>query len=91
MRLFSDTARQIDWSSRTGRYSGEFELRADLDCLAPSEVQVKSSPPASRKRQSVHGPRANAAASGSGILDYQISRLETANREWFDWRFNEDA
>jgi hypothetical protein len=59
---------------------------------AISGIRLQSLPPSDRMRSSARAPRVAAPAPGpGGVLDKQISRLSEANREWFVWRFGEDA
>jgi hypothetical protein len=95
MKLILDTAtaRQIARKPSLGAPSvtlGEF-LPGSL-CRATSGFQLQSLPPANRVRSSARILRADAPAPGpGGILNGRMSRLEEANREWFNWRFGEDA
>lgn len=94
MKLLSDTVT----ASRTGRKPGfgvfPDSLGQSLSRSARrviSTIQLQSPLAADRKRSSVSA-RADAPASGpGGILEKPISHLEEANREWFVWRFGEDA
>jgi len=95
MKLILDiaTASQIASTPRLGAPSSKVgELRPGSLCRAISGLQLQSLPPANREWLSTRGLRDDAPASGlGGILEKPISRLEEANREWFVWRFGEDA
>jgi hypothetical protein len=55
-------------------------------------VPLKSLPPSDREWSSARARRVAAPTPGpGGVLDKQISRLDEANREWFIWRFSDDA
>jgi hypothetical protein len=95
MKLISDTVT----ASHTGRKPG---FGAFSDSLgrslsgsgrrARSAIQLRSPLAADRGRLSVGASRVNAPAPGpGGVLEQPPSRLEEANREWFVWRFGEDA
>jgi hypothetical protein len=59
---------------------------------AISGIRLQSLPPADRGRSSARVRRTDAPIPGpGGAAKSQISRLAEANREWFIWRFGEDA
>lgn len=61
-------------------------------CRAIPGIRLLSLPPADRWRSNARTLRAAAPASGpGGVLDKQISRFDEATREWFIWRFGDDA
>ncbi len=86
------TASQIGRESGVGARSAAFrELLADSLPRAIEGLQLQSLPPANRGWLSARVPRADAPAPGPGGVARQMSRLEQANCEWFNWRFPEDA
>ena len=94
MKLILDTA----MASHTGRKPGFGAFSASLGQFlsrsarrARSAIQLQSLA-ADWEWSSVGASRANAPAPGpGGVLEQPTSRLEEANREWFVWRFGEDA
>jgi hypothetical protein len=95
MKLILDitTASQIASKPSLGAPSVKLgEFLSDSLCRAISGLQPPSLPPANRVRLSAHALRADAPAPGPGGIEMrQMARLEEANREWFNWRFGEDA
>ena len=95
MKLILDTAT----ASHTGRKPSLGVFSVSLGQFLPgsarraiSAIQLQSPLAADRERLSVGASRANAPASGpGGVLEKPISRLDEADREWFVWRFGEDA
>jgi hypothetical protein len=86
MKLIMDTVTP----SQTGRKLGKFASGSARRAI--SAIQFQSLPPANRVRLSARVLRAGAPAPGpGGVFERQISRLEEADREWFTWRFGEDA
>ena len=55
-------------------------------------LELLSPPPNGRERSSANALRITAPApEPGGDAERQMSRLREANREWFIWRFGEDA
>jgi hypothetical protein len=95
MKLILDiaTATRIASKPSLGLPSVKFgEFLPGSLCRATSGLRLQSLPPANRVRSIARILRAGAPAPGpGGILNGRTSRLEEANREWFNWRFGEDA
>ena len=96
MKLIVD----IVTAGQTSRELSNGTLSVSFRKLTPASARRRAAPAtelqsplaADRRRSSMRARRANAPASGpGGVLKMQISRLEEADREWFDWRFGEDA
>jgi hypothetical protein len=90
MRLILDTAtaRQIVRKPSLGASSERFvDILSGSPRSAISGIRLQSLPPAHRERSSADAP----APGPGGFLNGRVSRLEEADREWFNWRFGEDA
>lgn len=86
----------------TGQPHGEVELgpasvtlnnlSSDSVRIAPFVVWLRWAPTTDRERSSPRARRAPTPASDlRGGVVKEITRSEEANREWFIWRFGEDA
>jgi hypothetical protein len=72
---------------------------APLECtrLRPSHpgtvrVRFQSLPPSSREQSSARAERVATPAPGlGGVFQISTALLEEADREWFIWRFGDDA
>jgi hypothetical protein len=95
VKLILDTARASKTTRKPGLGAFSVSLGQFLSGSARraiSAIQLQSPLAADRERSSVRDRRANPPASGpGGVLEKPISRLDEADREWFVWRFGEDA
>jgi hypothetical protein len=80
-------------SSSLGAFSvGLRSFRPGLATRATSRIRLLSLPPSDRERSSARANRVAAPAPGlGGVVENQVSLLDEANREWFIWRFGDDA
>lgn len=91
--LDSMTAREHSGNASLGTSSATLgSFRPGSSCRATFGTPLQSLPPLDREWSSARAERVAASAPGlDGESDPRISRLDGANREWFTWRFGEDA